>query len=78
VADIVPYDPRALTVPRDPFPPRVPEGYPEPQSASLGLKDYIAIVRRQLLLVLTIMAVVLGIASYLILSAPPRYKALPW
>jgi capsular exopolysaccharide synthesis family protein len=51
------------------------EGYPEQPQESAGVKEYIAIVRRQLWIVLAILAVCLGATSYFVLSAPPRYMA---
>jgi tyrosine-protein kinase Etk/Wzc len=51
------------------------EGYPEQIAESAGVKEYLAIVRRQLWIVLAIVAVCLGATSWFVLSAPPRYMA---
>jgi tyrosine-protein kinase Etk/Wzc len=51
------------------------EGYPEQVAESAGIKEYLAIVRRQLWIVLAIVAVCLGATSWFVLSAPPRYMA---
>ncbi len=74
MADIVPYDPRGIVF-RDPPGQRTPEGYPEPQSTTLGVKDYLAIVRRQWWIVLSFLLVVGGISAYLVITTPPVYRA---
>jgi tyrosine-protein kinase Etk/Wzc len=51
------------------------EGYPEQVAESAGIKEYLAIIRRQLWIVLAIVAVCLGATSWFVLSAPPRYMA---
>ncbi|MEO8192493.1 MAG: polysaccharide biosynthesis tyrosine autokinase [Gemmatimonadales bacterium] len=73
MADIVPYEHRGLTPGRESRP--MSEGYPEPVTEPLGLKEYIMIVRRQLWIVLSIVAICLGVTSYLVLKAPARYRA---
>lgn len=77
MSDIVPYQPRGFAAQRDPGAGRMPpvEGYPEQVAESAGVKEYMAIVRRQLWIVLAIVAVCLGATSWLVLSAPPRYMA---
>lgn len=52
------------------------EGYPDPNTQSEGLRQYIAIVRRHWLLFSTIVIAVLALTTYLILSAPARYRAV--
>ena len=76
MSDIVPHKPHQLA-PRE-FPlPRIPhaaapeQGEPE----SLGIRDYIGIIRRQLWLVLSIVLVCAGITAYVVFTAPPRYRA---
>jgi tyrosine-protein kinase Etk/Wzc len=76
VSDIVPFNPRGLPAQRDPAFTRTPaEGYPEIGAESAGFKDYLAIVRRQLWIVLSIVAVCLGLTSWFVLRAPPQFKA---
>jgi len=76
VSDIVPFNPRGLPTQRDPVFPRTPtEGYPEIAGESTGIKDYLALVRRQLWVVLSIVAVCLGLTAWVVLRAPDRYMA---
>jgi succinoglycan biosynthesis transport protein ExoP len=75
MSELVPYNPRAL---QRPFPgPQspVPEGYPEPANESTSLREYLAIVRRQWVIVAGILAVAVGSTAYIVLSAAPRYRA---
>src|SRR4029434_1418220 len=68
--------PRGVQSPRDPGFARTPaEGYPEVVTESTGIKDYLALVRRQLWVVLSIVAVCLAITSWFVLRAPDRYMA---
>jgi polysaccharide biosynthesis transport protein len=79
VSEIVPYRPNAYSpVPRDPnaVPPGYPEGYPEPQSDVAGLREYLAIVRRQIWLVIAVVIIVVGPTVYSVMKAPPRYRAV--
>lgn len=77
MSEIVPFQPRGLGPQRDPGPGRMPlaEGYPEAVGESAGIKEYLGIVRRQLWIVLSILAVCLGVTSYFVLRAAPRYMA---
>ena len=77
MSDIVPFQPGgyATRTPGSGIPP-VPEGYPDPVRDAMGIREYFGILRRQLWLVLTILAVCLGVASWLVLRAPPRYQAV--
>jgi tyrosine-protein kinase Etk/Wzc len=76
VSDIVPFQPRNVPAPRDPAFQRTPvEGYPEVTVESGGVKDYLAIIRRQLWIVLAIVAVCLGLTSWVVLRAPDKYMA---
>lgn len=76
--DIVPYDPRGLIASRGTPGSRPPglEGYPELESEGRGLKEYLAIVRRQLWIVASIAAACVGLAAWIVFTAPPRYKAV--
>ncbi len=79
MADLVPYEGRAALGPQgESWGPRVPyaEGYPEPPTESVGLKEYLAIVRRQIWVVLAIVAAAVAISLYVVLTAPPRYRAV--
>jgi len=54
----------------------IPEGYPDPVTEVAGLREYIAIVRRHIWLVLAIVGAALGITLYLVMTAPPKYRAV--
>ena len=79
MSEIVPYRPG----PR-PGPPRemqghspgYPEAYPEPPGDSAGLREYLAIVRRQLWLVLAVLTVAVGWSVYKVSQIPARYRAV--
>ncbi len=77
MGDIVPYQPGGFAAQRAPggVPP-VPEGYPEQVRDSMGVKEYLAILRRQMWLVLGILAVCVGATAYMVFSAPPQYQAV--
>ena len=77
MSDIVPYKPGgyASRTPGAGIPP-VPEGYPDPVREAMGVREYLAILRRQLWLVLAILAVCVGVTSWMVLRAPPRYQAV--
>jgi capsular exopolysaccharide synthesis family protein len=76
VSDIVPFNPRGVPAQHDPSLTRTPfEGYPEVNVEGTGIKDYLAIVRRQLWLVLAVVAVCLAVTSYFVLRAPAQYMA---
>jgi tyrosine-protein kinase Etk/Wzc len=77
VSNIVPYDPHPAAI-REVGGTRPPgyDGYPEQEAEGLGIKEYLAIVRRQLWLVLPITLICGGIAAYLVYTAPPRYRAV--
>ena len=77
MTNLVPYDGRNLPQQRPPgweqYPP--PEGYAEVE-ASASLSDYLAILRRQWWIVLSIVAIAVAISLYIVMSAPPRYRAV--
>jgi tyrosine-protein kinase Etk/Wzc len=76
VSEIVPYNGRGLPAQRDPMLGRTPaEGYPETVVEAAGVKEYLAIVRRQWWIVLSIVVLCVGGTAYVVLSAPPRYMA---
>lgn len=50
-------------------------GYPEPLSEAAGLREYVAIARRQIWLVLAVVTIIVGPAIYRVMKAPPRYRA---
>ena len=76
MSDIVPFNPRGVPAQHDPAFARTPfEGYPEINVEGTGIKDYIAIVRRQLWLVLGVVAVCLGLTSSFVLPAQHRFMA---
>ncbi len=78
MSEIVPYQPRGFPAQRDPSGGRMPptEGYPEAVAEQASVKEYLAIVRRQPWIVLSVLAVCLGVTSYLVLRAPPQYMAV--
>src|SRR5688500_20253869 len=55
--------------------PGYPEAYPEPPGDSAGLREYLAIVRRQLWLVLAVLTVAVGWSVYKVSQIPARYRA---
>lgn len=76
MADIVHHNPRGLpskefSAPRIPL----PEAHGDGHSESLGIRDYLGIIRRQFWIVLSIFVLCVGFALYLVLAAPPRYRA---
>ena len=76
MSDIVPYNNRGLPTQHEPGYGRVPtEGYPDGAGDASGIKEYLAIVRRQLWIVLSIVAVFLAGTGYLVWRTPPRYMA---
>jgi tyrosine-protein kinase Etk/Wzc len=52
------------------------EGYSESEPEVRGLKEYLAIVRRQLWIVLLLTLVCSGLAAWMVFTAPPRYSAV--
>jgi succinoglycan biosynthesis transport protein ExoP len=78
VAGLVPFDPRTYAPPpRDPTVARVPFGdYADLSPESAGVREYLAIVRRQFWLVLSILAIAVGVTLYMILTAPALYRAV--
>lgn len=78
MSDIVPYRPNPYGVPREHTgqPTGYPEGYQEPHAESAGLREYLAIVRRQIWLVLATLFIVMGPTIYQVMQAPPRYRAV--
>lgn len=77
MSEIVPYRSGGYVPPRDggSISPGYPEGYPEPQSEAPGIREYAAIVRRQLWIVLAVVIVVVGPTVYSVMQTPPRYRA---
>ena len=77
MTNLVPYDGRGLPQQRQPgyeqYPP--PEQFTEVEP-SASISDYLAIIRRQWWVVLSIAAIAVGISFYVVLSAPPRYRAV--
>jgi capsular exopolysaccharide synthesis family protein len=78
VSEIVPYRSGGYVPPRDvgPISPGYPEGYPEPQSETPGIREYFSIVRRQYWLVLAVLIMVVGPSVYSVMQTPPRYRAV--
>ena len=77
MSDIVPYRPGGYTPPpREIIPPGYPEGYAEPQSDNAGVREYFAIVRRQIWLVLAVVIIVVGPTVYSVMQIAPRYRAV--
>lgn len=56
--------------------PGYPEGYPEPQSQTAGIREYLAIVRRQIWLVLAVVIMIVGPTVYSVTKAVPQYRAV--
>jgi succinoglycan biosynthesis transport protein ExoP len=77
VSDVVPFEPRPIGPPgaTPPNRPSVPEGYPEVRNEGLSFRDYIAVFRRQIWIILGSLAVFGGAAAYLVFTAPPAYRA---
>ncbi|MGK2960745.1 MAG: polysaccharide biosynthesis tyrosine autokinase [Gemmatimonadaceae bacterium] len=78
MGDVVPYQPGNLPAGRGQpggIPP-VHEGYPDPTRDANGVREYLGIIRRQLWVVLGIAGICTGIAAWLVLSAPPTYRAV--
>ena len=77
MADLVPIRPiRSAPIRREPPREYAPaDQFGEPADDSPGLREYFAIVRRHLWLVLGILAASVGVTVYMILTAPPRYQA---
>ncbi|HVD61354.1 MAG TPA: hypothetical protein VNC11_10825, partial [Gemmatimonadaceae bacterium] len=79
MSEIVPYRPGGyVPPPRDlgSISPGYPEGYPEPQSETPGIREYFSIVRRQFWLVLAVLIMVVGPSVYSVMHTPPRYRAV--
>jgi tyrosine-protein kinase Etk/Wzc len=78
MGDLVPYEARSLGAP-SPFSarPQQSEGYPDPSSedVAIGLKAYWAMVRRHPWVFLLCVVVGLGVAGYIVATAPARYTA---
>lgn len=77
MADIVPYDPERHVKLGTSLPgrPGYGDGYPELPAASKGLRDYLAILRRQWWIFLGITLLVGGVAGYRAEQLPARYQA---
>ncbi|HUQ18022.1 MAG TPA: polysaccharide biosynthesis tyrosine autokinase [Gemmatimonadaceae bacterium] len=78
MSEIVPYRSGGYVPPRDvgSVAPGYPEGYPDAQSSTPGIREYAAIVRRQLWIVLAVLIVVVGPTVYGVMQTPPRYRAV--
>jgi succinoglycan biosynthesis transport protein ExoP len=79
VPEIVPYRPNPLGgSPRETQGPPAgyPDSYPEPPADSAGLREYLAIVRRQIWLVLAVLLLAVGASIYNVMKAPARYRAI--
>ena len=76
MSEIVPYNGAPIARRETPGPrPQGFDGYPDGEPEVRTLKDYLAIIRRQLWVVALAAAVCGGIAAYLVFTAPPRYAA---
>ncbi len=77
MSGVVPFEPRPVGPPGAPAPNRAsaPEGYPEIRSEGLSFRDYLAVFRRQLWVVLGSLLLFGGAAAYLVFTAPPVYRA---
>lgn len=77
MSDIVPYRSGGYPPPpREIIPPGYPEGYAEPQSDTAGIREYVAIVRRQIWLVLAVVIIIVGPSVYSVMQIAPRYRAV--
>ncbi len=79
MADIVPYRSGGYTPPPREIggiTPGYPEGYAEPQADSAGIREYFAIVRRQIWLVLAVLIMIVGPTVYFVRKTPPLFKAV--
>ena len=76
MSDVVPFEPRPLGQPGG-FAqrPGTPEGYPEIRNEGLSFRDYLALFRRQIWIILASVAVFSGAAAYLVFTADPVYRA---
>ena len=76
MSNLVPYEPSPLGSPRPVAGGySAPEGYPDIRTEGMGFSDYIAVLRRQLWIVLASVAVFVGVATWMVMRAPPRYTA---
>lgn len=79
MAEIVPYRPNPYGgSPREMQGSRAgyPEPYPEPPGNGAGVREYVAIVRRQIWLVLGVLTLAVGATVYNVMKAPARYRAV--
>jgi capsular exopolysaccharide synthesis family protein len=80
VSDLVPYRSNPYgQLPSDQVSvsPGYPEGYPDARNeGGGGIREYLAIVRRQAWLVLGVLALIVTPTLYKVMKAPPRYKAV--
>ncbi len=77
MSDLVPYRSGGYTPPpREIISPGYPEGYAEPQSDNAGIREYVAIVKRQIWLVLAVVIIVVGPTVYSVMQIAPRYRAV--
>jgi capsular exopolysaccharide synthesis family protein len=78
MGNIVPYNGSSIITGGD-MPGQRPsgyDGYSESEPEVRGLKEYLAIVRRQWWIVLLLTVVCGGIATWMVFTAPPRYSAV--
>jgi capsular exopolysaccharide synthesis family protein len=78
MSEIVPYRSGGYVPPRDMggISPGYPEGYPEPHAETPGIREYFAIVRRQIWIVLAALIIVVGPTVYSVMHTAPRYRAV--
>ena len=78
MSEIVPYRPGQNSASRELLSNSTgyPESYPEPPSDAVGLREYVAIVRRQVWLVLAVLLLSVGISAYKVSKTPARYRAV--
>lgn len=76
MSELVPY--RGSTPPsRESLPPAdYSDLFPEEQTEGTGIREYLAIIRRQIWLVLAVLVTAVGVTLYTVMKAPPRYKAV--
>lgn len=79
MAELIPYRPNPYGGPpreAQGSPPGYPESYPEPPADSAGLREYVAIVRRQIWLVLAVLTLAVGTTVHNVMKVPDRYRAV--
>lgn len=79
MTDLVPYDPRAgQPVGSSRSSDNAPSGdaFPEGERDAPGLREHLAVLRRHWALALTIFVAAVGITAYMVVTAPPQYRAV--